>query len=127
MASGLLTGAFDHERISTLADTDWRRTSPAFQEPLVSQTLALVERLRPIADELGATLPALAVAWVLAQSGVTGAIVGARSARHVDGWVPGARLELDAQTLAAIEEAVRETGAGSDAPPAPPPHIRATV
>jgi aryl-alcohol dehydrogenase-like predicted oxidoreductase len=127
MASGLLTGAFDHERIATLADTDWRRTSPAFQEPLVSQTLALVERLRPIAKELGATLPALAVAWVLAQPGVTGAIVGARSARHVDGWVPGARLELDAQMLAAIEEAVRETGAGSDASPAPPPHIRATV
>jgi aryl-alcohol dehydrogenase-like predicted oxidoreductase len=127
MASGLLTGAFDQERISALAESDWRRTSPAFQEPLVSQTLALVERLRPLAEELGATLPALAVAWVLAQPGVTGAIVGARSVRHVDGWAPAAELDLDAPTLAAIDAAVQETGAGSDAPPAPPPHVRAAV
>jgi aryl-alcohol dehydrogenase-like predicted oxidoreductase len=127
MASGLLTGAFDQERISALAESDWRRTSPAFQEPLVSQTLALVERLRPLAEELGATLPALAVAWVLAQPGVTGAIVGARSVRHVDGWAPAAELDLDAPTLAAIDAAVQETGAGSDAPPAPPPHVRASV
>jgi aryl-alcohol dehydrogenase-like predicted oxidoreductase len=127
MASGLLTGAFDQERIADLADTDWRRTSPAFQEPVVSRTFALVERLRPLAEDLGTTLPALAVAWVLAQPGVTGAIVGARSSRHVDGWAPAAELDLDAPTLSAIDAAVRDTGAGSDAPPAPPPHVRATV
>ncbi len=125
MASGLLTGAFDQERIASLAETDWRRMSAEFQEPLVSRTLALVEQLRPLADALGTTLPALAVAWVLAQPGVTGAIVGARSSRHVDGWVPAAQLELDAETLGAIDEAVAETGAGSDSPPAPPAHIHA--
>jgi aryl-alcohol dehydrogenase-like predicted oxidoreductase len=127
MASGLLTGAFDQGRIDNLTETDWRRESPAFQEPLVSRTFALVERLRPLADELGTTLPALAVAWVLAQRGVTAAIVGARSSRHVDGWVPAARLELDAQTLQSIDEAIEDTGAGSDSPPAPPPHVRAAV
>jgi aryl-alcohol dehydrogenase-like predicted oxidoreductase len=127
MASGLLTGAFDQQRIEDLAETDWRRQSTAFQEPLLSQALALVERLRPLAEELETTLPALAVAWVLAQPGVTGAIVGARSPRHVDGWVPAAQLELDADTLRGIDQAVLETGAGSDSPPAPPAHIRAAV
>ena len=58
---------------------------------------------------------------------MTGAIVGARSATHVDGWSPAAELELDAQTLEAIDEEILATGAGSDSPPAPPPHIRATV
>jgi aryl-alcohol dehydrogenase-like predicted oxidoreductase len=127
MASGLLTGAFDQQRIDDLAETDWRRQSTAFQEPLVSRTFALVERLRPLAEELGTTLPALAVAWVLAQPGVTAAIVGARSPRHVDGWASAARLELDAHTLRAIDQAILDTGAGSDSPPAPPPHIRAAV
>jgi aryl-alcohol dehydrogenase-like predicted oxidoreductase len=127
MASGLLTGAFDRQRIDDLAETDWRRQSPGFQEPLVSRTFALVERLRPLAEELGTTLPTLAVAWVLAQPGVTAAIVGARSPRHVDGWAPAGRLELDVQTLRAIDQAILETGAGSDSPPAPPPHVHAAV
>ena len=127
MASGLLTGAFDQARIDNLTSTDWRREAPGFQEPLVSRTFALVERLRPLAEELGTTLPALAVAWVLAQPGVTGAIVGARSSKHVGGWVPAAQLELKAQTLQAIDEAIEGTGAGSDSPPAPPPHVRSPV
>ena len=124
MASGLLTGAFDRARIAGLADSDWRRQSPAFQEPLVSRTLALVDRLRPLAEELGATPPALAVAWVVAQPGVTGAIVGARTPSHVDGWSIASDLELDAATLGAIDDAIAQTGAGSDTPPAPPPHVR---
>jgi aryl-alcohol dehydrogenase-like predicted oxidoreductase len=127
MASGLLTGAFDRARVAGLPATDWRSQSPAFQEPLVSRTLALVERLRPLAEDLGTTLPALAVAWVLAQPGVTGAIVGARTPRHVDGWAPASDLELADRVLQAIDDAIEETGAGSDAPPAPPPHIRALV
>jgi aryl-alcohol dehydrogenase-like predicted oxidoreductase len=64
------------------------------------------------------------VAWVLAQPGVTGAIVGARTPRHVDGWTAASDLELGAETLAAIDTALAETGAGSDAPPTPPPHVR---
>jgi aryl-alcohol dehydrogenase-like predicted oxidoreductase len=124
MESGLLTGAFDRARIAGLTDTDWRRQSPAFQEPLVSRTLAFVDRLRLLAEELGTTVPALAVAWVLAQPGVTGAIVGARTPAHVDGWSTASDLQLDAGTLGAIDAAIAETGAGSDAPPAPPPHVR---
>ena len=125
MASGLLTGAFDHARLSGLGDDDWRRLSPAFQEPEVSRTLSLVGSLRTLADELATTPGALAVAWVLTQPGVTGAIVGARTARHVDGWAPAADLVLDEAVLEAISRSIAATGAGSDEPPAPPPHIRA--
>jgi len=62
---------------------------------------------------------------VLVQAGVTGAIVGARAPRHVEGWVAASDLELDETVLAEIDAAIEETGAGSDEPPAPPPHIRA--
>lgn len=125
MASGLLTGAFDQARVASLDEGDWRRQSPAFQEPQISRSLALVGRLQQIADQLDTTMPAVAVAWVLAQPGVTGAIVGARASRHVDGWVPASDLALDGPTLQAIDDAITETGAGSDAPPVVPPHIRA--
>jgi aryl-alcohol dehydrogenase-like predicted oxidoreductase len=124
MASGLLTGAFDPERLAALGDDDWRARSPAFQEPDVSRSLALVDRLRALADELQTTTPALAVAWVLAQPGVTGAIVGGRTARHVDGWAPASDLELDERVLEEISRAIAETGAGTDEPPVPPPHVR---
>ena len=124
MASGLLTGAFDRDRLAALGDDDWRALSPAFQEPEVSRTLALVDRVRALADELSTTTPALAVGWVLAQPGVTGAIVGGRTARHVDGWAPASDLELDDRVLAEISRAVAETGAGTDEPPSPPAHVR---
>ncbi len=127
LASGMLTGSYDRARIATLADDDWRRDAPAFQEPLLSQNLALVEQLGRIADRLGTTLPCLAVAWVLAQPGVTASIVGTRLPGHVDGWVAAAEIALDDQALREIGDAIAETGAGSDVPPAPPPHIRPPV
>ena len=36
MASGLLTGAFDHDRVERLDPDDWRRESPIFQEPALA-------------------------------------------------------------------------------------------
>jgi aryl-alcohol dehydrogenase-like predicted oxidoreductase len=123
MGSGLLTGAFDSERIARLDPDDWRRQSPLFSEPLLGRNLALVERLRPVAERLQTTLPALAVAWTLAQPGVTGAIVGGRIERHVDGWLPGSDLELTGLDLREIDRAIADTGAGSDEPPSPPPHM----
>ena len=123
MASGMLTGAFDRERIEGLDPQDWRRQSPIFQEPLLTRNLALVDRLRPIAARLGVGVPALAVAWTLAQPGVTAAIVGARLPRHVDGWTPAAELELGEDVLRELDEVLAEVGAGTDEPPAPPPHM----
>jgi aryl-alcohol dehydrogenase-like predicted oxidoreductase len=104
MASGLLTGAFSAERIEQLAEDDWRRRDAAFREPQLSRALELVDRIRPIADRLACSLPALAVAWVRAVPGVTGAIVGARRPSQVDDWIEAGDLELDDETLREIEE-----------------------
>lgn len=120
MGSGLLTGSFGREGLGRLAPDDWRRRSPMFAEPKLSQNLALVERLRPVAERLGCGLPALAVAWVLAVPGVTGAIVGVRRPDQADGWLPAAAIELGPDDLAEIERAIEETGAGTVDPPRPP-------
>jgi aryl-alcohol dehydrogenase-like predicted oxidoreductase len=114
MASGLLTGRFDSARVEALAADDWRRRSPEFTEPRLARNVELVDRLRPIAQDLGIDLPALAVAWVLATDGVTGAIVGARRPDQIEGWITAGEVELSGDDLAAIELAVKETGAGSE-------------
>jgi aryl-alcohol dehydrogenase-like predicted oxidoreductase len=124
MASGLLTGAFDRARVSALGPDDWRGRSPVFREPQLGRSLELVERLRPIAARVDTTLAALAVAWVLAQEGVTAAIVGARRPSQVDDWLAASELELDDRDLAEIDAAIAASGAGSDEPPVPPAHIR---
>jgi aryl-alcohol dehydrogenase-like predicted oxidoreductase len=121
MASGLLTGSFNSEGLERLAPDDWRRRGPAFQEPKLSQNLALVARLGPIADRLGTTVASLAIAWTLALPGVTGAIVGGRRPAQLDDWLGAGELELGAETLAEIGRALEETGAGTDEGPAPPP------
>ena len=125
MASGLLTGSFDRKRVAQLDANDWRRESPQFQDPALERNLELVERLGRIASQLGATLPELAVAWTLAQVGVTAAIVGARLPRHVDGWARAPELDLSDEDLSEIAAAVAASGAGTDDPPKPPPHVLA--
>jgi aryl-alcohol dehydrogenase-like predicted oxidoreductase len=111
MQSGLLSGSFTAERAAALGSDDWRSSHPDFTTGLTAN-LALAEALRPIAARHGATVAETAVAWTLAWPGVTGAIVGARNAGQVDGWIGAADLELTDADLDAIAEAITRTGAG---------------
>jgi len=106
MASGLLSGGFDRDRMTTLPADDMRRARPEFTEPALSRNLALVERLRAIADELGCTVAELAVAWTLAHDGVTAAIVGARRASQIDWWIGAGDVAVSADILTAIDRAI---------------------
>jgi aryl-alcohol dehydrogenase-like predicted oxidoreductase len=112
MASGLLTGKYDHESFANLAKDDWRRNSAAFQEPELSRIFDLVGRLRAVAEDLGITLPLLAIAWTLSIPGVTGAIVGARRPEQVESWIDAARTTLDDTTMTRLEQCVRESRVG---------------
>ena len=113
MQSGLLTDSFSRERIANLASDDWRRRSSYFQEPNISRNLALRDSLRPIAQRHNTSVSSVAIAWTLAWPSVTGAIVGARTAKQVDGWISAASLELTDQDLTEIAAAIERTGAGT--------------
>lgn len=113
MQSGLLTERFSVEHISRLDAGDWRRRSLEFQQPNLGRNLALRDSLRPIAQRHGTSTAAIAVAWTLTWSGVTGAIVGARTPAQVDGWIQAASLELTAEDLSEIASAIERTSAGS--------------
>ena len=113
MASGILTDSFSAERVAAMAEDDWRRKAGHFNEPALARNLALRDALLPIARRHGTTVSAVAVAWVLAWPGVSGAIVGARSPEQVDGWLGGGALTLGADDLTEIATALEQTGAGS--------------
>jgi len=112
MQSGLLSGAFTEERARSLPDDDWRSRSADFTGEALERNLAVASAIKRVAERRGTTTAAVAVAWTLAWPGVTGAIVGARSPKQVDGWLDAATLELDAAEVAEIGEIIRSSGAG---------------
>lgn len=111
MQNGLLTGRWTRERVKALPPTDWRvqMESPAFKEPLFSRILELVETLREIGDAHGRAPAEVAVAWVLDHPAVTGAIVGARSAEQVDGFIGAMDFRLSPEEMARIDEELPES------------------
>jgi aryl-alcohol dehydrogenase-like predicted oxidoreductase len=111
MASGLLTGAMTRERIAALPDDDWRKRNANFQEPLLSRNLCLVRRLRDIGIRYGRSAGEVAVAWVLRNSAVTAAIVGARKPGQIKGVLGAARLELSDADLAEIDQFLAKSAA----------------
>jgi aryl-alcohol dehydrogenase-like predicted oxidoreductase len=104
MASGLLTGAMTRERAASLPASDWRSRDLEFQEPRLSRNLTQVARLRKVGERLGRSPGEIAIAWTLHNSAVTGAIVGARSPKQVNGIVGAAQLRLTSQEIAQIED-----------------------
>ena len=110
MASGLLTGAMTRERAARLPGDDWRRGHPDFTEPNLSHNLALVERMRTIANRHNRSVGEVAIAWTLRNPAVTGAIVGARNAQQADGVMRAGELHLTEDEVNEIE-AFAETAA----------------
>jgi aryl-alcohol dehydrogenase-like predicted oxidoreductase len=103
MQSGLLSGTMTKERAAALPSNDWRSKSPDFQEPKLTKNLALVERLRAVGERHGRMPGEVAIAWTLRDPVVTGAIVGARSAEQVDGFIGAASFRLTPEEIAEIE------------------------
>jgi aryl-alcohol dehydrogenase-like predicted oxidoreductase len=107
LAQGVLTGKY---RPGDSLPEDSRAASDsmgwAMSRFLDEDVLEAVQRLRPIAEGLGITMAQLALAWVLREENVASAIVGASRPEQVDENAAASGIELDASTLAAIDDAV---------------------
>ena len=103
MGSGLLTGTMTRDRIESLPADDWRRSDVRFREPQLGRHLAAAERVRELADRLGVSPGAAAIAWTLRNPAVDGAIVGIRRPDQVDELLAAATLDLDDADAAEIE------------------------
>jgi aryl-alcohol dehydrogenase-like predicted oxidoreductase len=105
MASGLLTGKMTRERIAAMPADDWRKEKNRnYQEPLLTQNLALVEKLEEIGARHGKSPGEVAVAWVLRHAAVTGAIVGARKPGQLKELIGAADYRLTPQEVNEIQE-----------------------
>jgi aryl-alcohol dehydrogenase-like predicted oxidoreductase len=104
MKSGLLTGAMTRERVSRLPPDDFRRRVAQFQEPKLSENLALADKLKEIGARHGRTAGEVAIAWVLRHPAITAAIVGMRSARQVKGIIGALEFRLPPEEIQEIAE-----------------------
>lgn len=104
MKSGMLTGAMTRERIAAMPDDDFRKRTPSFKEPLLTRNLKLADLLTEIGARHGHTAGEVALAWTLRRPEVTGAIVGMRSPKQVDGVVGAADFRLSETELTEISD-----------------------
>lgn len=107
LAQGILSGKYLPGRPPP---ADSRAASEAMggflQKRLDDAVLAGVQRLRPIAADLGLTLPQLALAWVLRRGEVTSAIIGASRPEQVTENARASGVKLDPAALARIDQAL---------------------
>ena len=90
----------------TFPDGDGRRERPTFRPANRARVNALLDEVaRPIAERHESSLAQVAIAWVIAQDGVTSAIVGARDPDQVAENAGAAELELSATELATLARA----------------------
>ena len=115
LGRGLLTGAITKD---SGADTegDNRRSSyfPRFQGDALEANLALVEKIKQLAQQKDSTPSQLALAWVLAQGEDVVPIPGTKRVKYLEENVGAAGIELTQEDLDALEQAVpREAVAGA--------------
>lgn len=107
LAQGVLTGKYDGGRAvppsSRFSSDGGLKTEHRFMQP---EVLERVEKLKPIAADLGVPLATLAVAWVLANPNVAAAIVGASRPEQLDDTVKAAGLVLPQEILDLIDGAL---------------------
>ncbi|WP_200207531.1 aldo/keto reductase [Micromonospora coerulea] len=108
LASGFLSGRY---RPGQAVDLTAGRAAltPARFDPAIAGNAAkyaAVEQLLALADEVGCTLPELAVAFTVAHPAVASAIIGPRTMEQLEGLLKGAALTLDDAVLDRIDEIV---------------------
>ncbi|WP_040796237.1 aldo/keto reductase [Nocardia higoensis] len=113
LGRGMLTGAISSA--GDLAEADSRRQGrfPRFQGAALEANLALVARITEIATDKGVTPGQLALAWVLAQGDDVVPIPGTKRVKYLEENVAAAKITLDDEDLARLDEAVpRDAVAG---------------
>lgn len=103
LGRGLLTGKLQNH--SDLADNDFRKNLPRFQDDAMAANAALVDTLTKIAEEKQITAAQLALAWVLNQGDTIVPIPGARKINHLEDNAAAADIILSAEELARIADA----------------------
>ena len=116
LSRGLISG---HWQKGASSSTDFRTRNPRFQGENAERNLALVEKLREVADEKGVSVAQLAIAWVAAQGEDIVPLIGARRRDRLAEVLGALDVTLTPRDMTTIERAVpKGAAAGERYPPA---------
>ena len=102
LSRGLISGHWSKERVAQ----DFRSIIPRFQGSNLDTNLILVEKLRAIAQRIGASVAQVAIAWVAAQGEDIVPLVGARRRERLTEALGALDVTLSASDLAALSDAI---------------------
>src|SRR6201985_3284229 len=98
LGRGMLTGALSS--LDELSEDDWRRSNPRWTGENLEHNLALVRRVREVAEQADATPAQVALAWVLAKGDDVVPIPGTKRVRYLEQNVGAADVRLSAAQIA---------------------------
>lgn len=107
LGRGLLTGTITD--VDQLAEDDFRRTQPRFQDEALAANLSMVDEVRAIAIEIDATPGQVALAWVLAQGDDVAPIPGTKRRTYLEENIGALLVDLDHDHLERLDD-LRPTG-----------------
>ena len=104
LGRGFLTGQI--RSMEDLPADDWRRTNPRFQEEALAANIHLADVVSELAQRRGATPAQLALAWVMAKGEDIVPIPGTKSPRRLEENAGATELELSADDIAELDDAI---------------------
>lgn len=108
LARGYLSGTIGMDELDRLAPRDLRRNMPRFFPHNYARNLDLLSELRAVAEELGATMAEVALAWVLAKSPSIVAIPGTTDLDHLEQNARAADRVLTPEMMVRLEAAINQ-------------------
>lgn len=106
LGRGFLTGALSD--VATLESADLRRSMPRFAAENYHANLALLERLKPLAEKNECTLGQLALAWLLVKAEHIIPIPGTTRIEHMQENAAASGVTLDAETIELMDDAINQ-------------------
>jgi methylglyoxal reductase len=105
---GLLSGKIGPDRQFPAGDL--RQSHPRFAKDNLGRVSAMLEKFKPIAERHNVTLAQLTIAWTFHQPGLTHVLCGARTTEQSEENAAAGRIELSAEELQTINEAIADSG-----------------
>jgi len=112
LGHGLLTGQI--RTVDDFADDDWRKTNPRFTGENFQRNLAIVDEVKAIGAEIGATPAQTALAWILTRGDDVAPIPGTRRVARVEENTAADAIELSPAQLERLDALRPAAGARHD-------------
>ncbi|QHC60393.1 aldo/keto reductase [Rathayibacter sp. VKM Ac-2760] len=112
LGHGLLTGQI--RSVDDFPDDDWRKTNPRFVGENFARNLAIVDEVRTIGAEIGATPAQTALAWILTRGDDIAPIPGTRRVSRVEENTAADAIELTADQIERLDTLTPAAGARHD-------------